>query len=258
MLVHGPLLVTLMLRLVEAHEQSLPQPQHVLQSIEYRNFAPLHCDEKMRLCGRSKPGASTDNSRIYDVWIEGPTGGMAVKGTVRTAPMPTPESSEEDQKPAREVYESILAKKLEGKTSGTSPPILTRREKRMQRAVRHGLVKGVPFPTAEEARRRILASRKEAATTISENTTSEHATPVRRIIAPPGPLISVISPQTREIARRLGLTNAEQSLANSNLKLLPLVRKYDAQEAKLEPLKSRLEARGVKKVEIRPMHRYMA
>lgn len=54
----------------------------VLQSIEYRNLAPLYCDEEMRVCGMEKK--TLDDGSIYDVWIEGPTGGVAVKGTVRT------------------------------------------------------------------------------------------------------------------------------------------------------------------------------
>jgi hypothetical protein len=52
-----------------------------VESIEYRNLAPLYCDEPMRLCGRVKK--TFGNGEIYDVWIEGLTGGVAVKGTVR-------------------------------------------------------------------------------------------------------------------------------------------------------------------------------
>ena len=48
-------------------------------------MAPLYCDEPMKLCGREKSNLRTTDGHIYEVWIEGPTGGMAVKGTVRTA-----------------------------------------------------------------------------------------------------------------------------------------------------------------------------
>ena len=65
-----------------------------MESIEYRNLAPLYCDEEMRICGMEKK--TLQNGSIYDLWIEGPTGGVAVKGTVYTtvrtptsAPAPT-------------------------------------------------------------------------------------------------------------------------------------------------------------------------
>jgi len=56
--------------------------KHDLESIEYRNLAPLYCDEEMRICGLEKK--KLQHGSIYDVWIEGPTGGVAVKGTVYT------------------------------------------------------------------------------------------------------------------------------------------------------------------------------
>ncbi|KAF2715305.1 hypothetical protein K504DRAFT_396524 [Pleomassaria siparia CBS 279.74] len=94
-LVHGPLLLTLLLKFVESHLPSLPGPPHIMQSIEYRIFAPLHCGEEMRLCARKKKSLSTEDSIIYDVWIEGPTGGMAVKGMIRTALKPMPKEPSE-------------------------------------------------------------------------------------------------------------------------------------------------------------------
>jgi hypothetical protein len=56
--------------------------KQVVESIEYRNLAPLYCDEEMRICGMEKK--ALQNGSVYDVWIEGPTGGVAVKGTVYT------------------------------------------------------------------------------------------------------------------------------------------------------------------------------
>jgi hypothetical protein len=56
--------------------------KQVVESIEYRNLAPLYCDEEMRICGMEKK--TLQNGSVYDVWIEGPTGGVAVKGTVYT------------------------------------------------------------------------------------------------------------------------------------------------------------------------------
>ncbi|KAF2261047.1 hypothetical protein CC78DRAFT_570781 [Lojkania enalia] len=94
LLVHGPLTLTLLLRFVTNHLNNISAhtPQ-VIQSIEYRNLAPLYCDEQMRLCARRRTQVKIEGGRradeeghIYDVWIEGPTGGIAVKGTIHTAP----------------------------------------------------------------------------------------------------------------------------------------------------------------------------
>lgn len=53
-----------------------------VDSIEYRNLAPLYCDEEMRVCVKNKKKKESGN--LWDVWIEGPTGGMAVRAVVRT------------------------------------------------------------------------------------------------------------------------------------------------------------------------------
>ncbi|KAF2184567.1 hypothetical protein K469DRAFT_633297 [Zopfia rhizophila CBS 207.26] len=81
LLFHGPLSLTLMLTLLNNHLKT-HHPTQTIQSIDYRNLAPLYCSEQMRLCGRKK------DDRTYELWVEGPTGGMAVKGTARTAPIP--------------------------------------------------------------------------------------------------------------------------------------------------------------------------
>jgi hypothetical protein len=56
--------------------------KYVLDSIKYRNLAPLYCDEEMRICIKKKKSLKDG---VYDIWIEGPTGGVAVNGVVRTA-----------------------------------------------------------------------------------------------------------------------------------------------------------------------------
>jgi hypothetical protein len=48
----------------------------VVHSLSYRNLAPLYADEPMEVCLRQD---DLDTSK-YDVWIEGPRGGYAVKG----------------------------------------------------------------------------------------------------------------------------------------------------------------------------------
>lgn len=88
LLVHGPLTLLLMVKLISGHLKERPGAHQIVQSIEYRNLAPLYCDEELRLCAREKTGLRTEEGSIYDVWIEGPTGGMAVKGTVRTGCVP--------------------------------------------------------------------------------------------------------------------------------------------------------------------------
>lgn len=80
---HGPLTLTMMLLSLRKHLQNVTSAnrRERVESIEYRNLAPLYCDEKMRLCVKNKKRTDTDS--LWDVWIEGPTGGMAVKAVVR-------------------------------------------------------------------------------------------------------------------------------------------------------------------------------
>jgi hypothetical protein len=88
LLVHGPLTLTLMLQSAKKHFQTLKfeDSNQRVESIEYRNLAPLYCDEEMRICVKEK--RRTDTGSVWDVWIEGPTGGMAVKALVRSVRMP--------------------------------------------------------------------------------------------------------------------------------------------------------------------------
>lgn len=55
-------------------------------SFSYRNYAPLYVGENMRVCVRrvergAKSVAVGDGYQTWDVWVEGPEGGLAVKGT---------------------------------------------------------------------------------------------------------------------------------------------------------------------------------
>ncbi|KAG5966009.1 hypothetical protein E4U58_002638 [Claviceps cyperi] len=67
LLVHGPLTLALMLR----------ELRGIAARIIYRNFAPLYVGEPLRVCVREAEG----EGRPWDVWVEGPDGGIAVKGT---------------------------------------------------------------------------------------------------------------------------------------------------------------------------------
>lgn len=63
--------------------------EHV-RSIEYRNLAPLYAGEEMRVCLRKNPNPSSNGAtrseggRKWDVWVEGPEGGLAVKAVAVT------------------------------------------------------------------------------------------------------------------------------------------------------------------------------
>ena len=49
-----------------------------LKSVVYRNHAPLYVGESLKLCARKLEDAGSR----WDVWVERPDGGLAVKGTV--------------------------------------------------------------------------------------------------------------------------------------------------------------------------------
>lgn len=85
LLVHGPLTVILMVELLRRHLENIhvqsggePPFMQVIQSIEYRNLAPLYAEEKMKICGKERKGGE------YEMWIEGKEGGLAVRGAVIT------------------------------------------------------------------------------------------------------------------------------------------------------------------------------
>ncbi|KAI4244640.1 MAG: hypothetical protein L6R40_002844 [Gallowayella cf. fulva] len=88
LLVHGPLTLVLMLQfltrhLLEPDEKSSNNnnnnKDHVITFVAYRNLAPLYAEEEMTLCLRQK------DEHLWETWIEGPDGGLAVRASVRTA-----------------------------------------------------------------------------------------------------------------------------------------------------------------------------
>ena len=105
---HGPLTLVLMLsalraglRRLQQHQQqqqqqqqqqesgsrsgsSPPSPPYV-KSLDYRNLAPLYVDEEMRVCVRRRTARREGAAELeWDVWIEGPEGGLAAKGSAVT------------------------------------------------------------------------------------------------------------------------------------------------------------------------------
>ncbi|KAF2728945.1 hypothetical protein EJ04DRAFT_503224 [Polyplosphaeria fusca] len=114
LLVHGPLSLTFMLALVQAHLEKLPGPRQAIQSIEYRNLAPLYSGIPLRVCAKEKKRPRTKKSRTYDVWIEvkGEMGGMAVKGTIRTSLVPRSADAPTSEGSVSDKPRAVLAAQL--------------------------------------------------------------------------------------------------------------------------------------------------
>lgn len=84
LLVHGPLTAVLMAELLKRHLTNVHIRSGTLggdgpwiESIEYRNLAPLYAEEEMKICGKER------GSDEYEMWIEGKEGGLAVRGIVK-------------------------------------------------------------------------------------------------------------------------------------------------------------------------------
>lgn len=82
LLVHGPLTLALMLRVLADH---LGEGLYV-RRFTYRNHAPLYVNERMTVSLRQVSG-NGDTAGRWDVWVEGLDGGMAVKGTAEVIAM---------------------------------------------------------------------------------------------------------------------------------------------------------------------------
>ncbi|CRK19504.1 hypothetical protein BN1723_017783, partial [Verticillium longisporum] len=79
LLVHGPLTLALAFAALRG-----AAPREGVRRLEYRNVRPLYCGDRLRVCVREKEAGSRTGAadeRRWDVWVEGPAGGMAVKGT---------------------------------------------------------------------------------------------------------------------------------------------------------------------------------
>ena len=91
LLVQGPLTVVLMIEVLQIHLLTLAdyrsspedRPETIVQ-VDYRNLAPLYVDEEMKICvQRREKEIDEGRAAIWDVWIEGPDGRYAVKGTAK-------------------------------------------------------------------------------------------------------------------------------------------------------------------------------
>ncbi|KAF2404180.1 hypothetical protein EJ06DRAFT_451924, partial [Trichodelitschia bisporula] len=77
LLFHGPLSFTLLATMLQAQVAAHPRWRGI-EWIEYRNLAPLYAEEEMRLCG-----TEVGEEGKFEVWVEGPNGGVAVRGTAK-------------------------------------------------------------------------------------------------------------------------------------------------------------------------------
>ncbi|EGX90839.1 hypothetical protein CCM_07259 [Cordyceps militaris CM01] len=81
-LVHGPLTLALMLRVLTGYSGQL------VSRFVYRNHAPLYVDEPLTVKVRpvaSRTGGNAQQGDTWDAWVEGPDGGLAAKGTATMA-----------------------------------------------------------------------------------------------------------------------------------------------------------------------------
>ncbi|KAF3770564.1 hypothetical protein M406DRAFT_27011, partial [Cryphonectria parasitica EP155] len=75
LLVHGPLLLTLMFCALREAIKCHAKETLRIKTLDYRNLAPVYVNEEIKVCVREGKGQN------WDVWIVGPTGGLCVKGT---------------------------------------------------------------------------------------------------------------------------------------------------------------------------------
>lgn len=94
LLVHGPLTLVLMIQALQACLTEVTwegmlgstlegRSKPYVKSLSYRNLAPLYVDEEMKVCLRRTKSEEAGRYK-WDVWIEGPEGGLAVKGSAIT------------------------------------------------------------------------------------------------------------------------------------------------------------------------------
>lgn len=92
LLVHGPL--TLMLMFSAFRARLGGAGGEAVRRIEYRNLAPLYVGERLTVnirrsvragAGVDVEGYGSEGERKWDIWLEGPDGGLAVKGVAVTS-----------------------------------------------------------------------------------------------------------------------------------------------------------------------------
>ncbi|KAL8832393.1 MAG: hypothetical protein Q9170_004894 [Blastenia crenularia] len=108
LLVHGPLSLVMMLYVLAIRlkrpSQSRYQERDMITHVNYRCLAPLYAEEELKVCLRQKDRYS------WDTWIEGPDGGLAVQGTVKTSAPPASQQKDmaASAKPAPEPQAKVV------------------------------------------------------------------------------------------------------------------------------------------------------
>ncbi|KAL8908236.1 MAG: hypothetical protein Q9207_000957 [Kuettlingeria erythrocarpa] len=103
LLVHGPLSLVLMLQFLQIlltnEGQEREGKSDTITHVAYRCVAPLYAEEQLKVCIKRL------SSHKWQTWIEGPDGGLAVLGAVRTAPPLRPGVRREVQSAASSIGE---------------------------------------------------------------------------------------------------------------------------------------------------------
>lgn len=70
-----------MLRALTSHRGAA-----ALAHFSYRNLAPLGVGQQTRVCVRAPEQLQGGKKEVWDVWVEGPEGGMVARGRAQMSP----------------------------------------------------------------------------------------------------------------------------------------------------------------------------
>ncbi|KAI4138131.1 MAG: hypothetical protein L6R39_006950 [Caloplaca ligustica] len=117
LLVHGPLSLVLMLHFLQYHltRECWERRGHVdiITYVDYRCLAPLYAQEKLKVCVRKK------DTHLWETWIEGPDGGLAVRASVKTAPSPLEQSRKDGSASSTTTAATLDGSGIDGMLSGS-------------------------------------------------------------------------------------------------------------------------------------------
>ncbi|KAL8761462.1 MAG: hypothetical protein Q9184_002419 [Pyrenodesmia sp. 2 TL-2023] len=140
LLVHGPLSLVLMLQFLHIQLTKEGQARNgkcdTISYVNYRCLAPLYAEEQLKVCIRKKAAYE------WQTWIEGPDGGLAVRGNVKTIPppssppgvgrkdksTPSPTGKCEEPPPATSDKPSYHTSGVDGPKSSTGGAVSTKAE----------------------------------------------------------------------------------------------------------------------------------
>jgi hydroxyacyl-ACP dehydratase HTD2-like protein with hotdog domain len=85
LLVHGPLSLVLLFTALRPLLRQYLLPQ--IELLEYRNYGPLFCGQEMTVYVKKGDHKEGDGKEKWSLWIEGPDGNLAVKGSATSVRM---------------------------------------------------------------------------------------------------------------------------------------------------------------------------